>query len=114
MRASGPTCALCLFLASDIGRRRVKAHCRIALLKQADPFQAAVLLVEHLFAPVFGNHRRPRRQNLRSRPAQQSQRDRILLGRVIGRIEKHYSVAFWFWIFSWFWTRLDGGTEIRA
>ena len=74
---------------------REEAQRRIALLEDASSFQVAVLLVERLFAPVLCDNYRTWRKNSLSRPAQQSQRDRVLFGFVIRRIEKHYVVAFW-------------------
>jgi len=93
---------------------RVETQRSVALFKQPRPLQAAVLVFEALLAPVLGDHQRSRRENSR-RLSQHSQRGRILLGRIVRRIQIHHFVASWLChsLGNWFCTCFRGSTQER-
>ena len=71
---------------------RIKAQCSVALFQQARAFEFAISLLQPRlaapFAAVLGNDQRAGAEQPSSGPAQQPQRSRILLGRIVGRIER--------------------------
>src|ERR1700722_7159092 len=91
-----------LGLAGGLEISRVEAQRGITLFEHPSSFQVAVLFVERLFAAVLCDNDGIRRKNSRSCPAQEFKRDRVLFRLFIGRIEKHYFVAFWIWT-GWLW-----------
>ena len=96
------------------GDSRVEAQRGVALFEQPRPFQAAVPVFEALLAPVLGDHHRSGRKNS-WRLSQHSQRGRILLGRIVRRIQIHHFVASWFCHFvgSRLWTGFAGSAQKR-